>query len=97
MESYEDFHFVKYEMTFLTIILIGVFISIVFLKKYLKFLNRFSVMLISFICIIISAFNLVMLGYVADEFNFVDTVNSYLFLAIIGFGILNSALAYKNQ
>lgn len=97
MDTYEAFHFVKYEMAFLTIILIVILISIVFLKKYTKFLNRFSVMLISFICIIISSLNLIMLGYVADELNYVDTVNSYLFIAIIGFSVLNSAFAYKNQ
>ncbi|MBW8349397.1 hypothetical protein K0H71_08070 [Bacillus sp. IITD106] len=94
MNLIEAFNFVKYEFVFLTVISIGIFICVIFFKK---FFNTFSVYVISFICTIISMLNLILLGYAADELNTVDITNTYLFIAVIVFSIINSIFAYRNR
>ncbi|MFC0270490.1 hypothetical protein ACFFIX_03330 [Metabacillus herbersteinensis] len=97
MLSYEAFNYITYVFNFFTIILVTLFIVIVFLKKYVKLITWFTVVSISFICIVVSALNLIFLGYAADEMNLQSTECFYMFIAIIGLSAINSIISYRNR
>ncbi|ALC83147.1 MULTISPECIES: hypothetical protein [Bacillus] len=95
MLSHEAFNYVRYEFVFFIIILIALFINIVFLKKKLDLINWFTVISISFICIVVSVLNLIMLGYASDELNLRMAECTYMFIAVVILAVINSAISYK--
>lgn len=95
--SHEAFNYLGYVFIFFIIILAGLFIAVTFLKKNSKYINWFSVVSISLICIVVSALNMVLLGYAADEINLQAVNYSYMFIAIIILAALDSIIAFKNK
>lgn len=97
MIFYEAFDYVKYEFFFLLIVSLGLFINVTFIKK--SVLNNWvAVISISFICVVISALNLYMLGVSADELNIgVEYINSIMFITILFLAIINSIISYFSK
>ena len=95
MLSYEAFNFIKYIYIFFIIILVAMFILTSTLRKYAKFINWFTVVSISVICLVVSVLLLIFIGFAADEMNFHDVQLNNIFIAIIIFSIMNLIISYK--
>lgn len=97
MLSLEAFNYIRDVFIFFIIILAILFIAVTFFKKRLLFINSFTVISISLICIVVSILNLIMLGYAADELNLSFRKYSTMFIVIVILSVLNSIIIFKNK
>ncbi|MED3927975.1 hypothetical protein ABEU98_30660 [Priestia megaterium] len=96
MLSFEAFNYIKYVFIFFIIILVGLFFIINF-SKYNSLTNLFSVCFISMICIVVSIFNMIFLGYAADELNYTRSYPSDMFIIIVILSIINFIFSYRKK
>ena len=99
MLSLEAFVYLENVFTFFAVILLGLFIMLVFLKKYAKLINWFTVISISIISIAVSSSILIFLGYAADEVNYQSSGfgSVYMYIVIIVLPVINSYIAFENK
>lgn len=95
--SFEAFDYIKYTYIFFIIILLALFIKTIFIKNFFNYINAFSVVSVSIICLIVSSFNLIFLGYASDELNFNIIQYTYMFIMIAVLSVINSILSYRNN
>jgi|tagenome__1003787_1003787.scaffolds.fasta_scaffold20352845_1 hypothetical protein len=93
--SLEAFELIHLILMFLIIILVALLIKSIFLRKHLLFINWFSVLSISIICVFVSSLLLYFIGYAADEVPyFTDTeYYFYQYIAIVSLSLVNSVIA----
>src|SRR4051794_30649596 len=96
MLSLEAFNYIKYVFIFFVFIMVVLFIMISFVKKS-KLINWFTVASISFICIVVSVLNLILLGYAADELNLRVIEYTSMFIAILVLSVINLFISYRTK
>ena len=64
---------------------------------YFALHNWVTVVIISFICVVVSMLDLIVLGYAADEINLVMSENSYMFIAIVLLSVVNIVISYRKR
>ncbi|WP_429842322.1 hypothetical protein [Brevibacillus sp. FIR094] len=73
-------------------------VALLLQKKRGNLVNGFTLSMISAISVIVSGTNLMIMGYIADEFNLSgDARSTYMFFIILGLNILNSLLFLKKE
>ncbi|MGF9905949.1 hypothetical protein [Brevibacillus porteri] len=84
-------------ITFIISLLV-ISVALLLQKKRGNLVNGFTLSMISAISIIVSGTNLMIMGYIADEFNLSgDTMSTYMFFIILGLNILNFLLYLKKE
>lgn len=82
----------------LLLFLIILFAIIMLSKAKGKFINGFSVCIVSVICILIASQMLFYDAIIVDELNLAgDEIATYSFIAILALGLLNPLLYYRKQ
>ncbi|MGM0751842.1 MAG: hypothetical protein ACQET6_07890 [Bacillota bacterium] len=87
-------------LVFSTFIISSLVISIVLLvqRNRNSMVNGFTITLVSFISIIVSGINFIIIGYIADELNMAgDIVSFNMFLVVLGLSILNLLIYFKKK
>lgn len=87
-------------LVFSTFIISSLVISIVLLvqRNRNSMVNGFTITLVSFISIIVSGINFIIIGYIADELNMAgDIVSFNMFLVVLGLSILNLFIYFKKK
>lgn len=92
--SEEALQYIDYSLIFLVVVAFGFFIMLVFLKNADTVLNLFTIACISFISITVAAFNLIFLGYAADELNYTTGYSVPLFGVLVILSIMNVFIVY---
>ncbi|MGK5506604.1 hypothetical protein [Brevibacillus formosus] len=73
-------------------------VALLLQKKRGNLVNGFTLSMISAISIIVSGTNLIIMGYIADEFNLSgDAMSTYMFFIILGLNILNFLIYIKKE
>jgi hypothetical protein len=84
-------------ITFIISLLV-ISVALLLQKKRGNLVNGFTLSMISAISVIVSGTNLMIMGYIADEFNLSgDTMSTYMFFIILGLNILNFLLYLKKE
>lgn len=84
-------------ITFIISLLV-IFVALLLQKKRGNLVNGFTLSMISAISVIVSGTNLMIMGYIADEFNLSgDAMSTYMFFIILGLNILNFLLYLKKE
>ncbi|WP_374055755.1 hypothetical protein [Rossellomorea sp. FM04394] len=87
-------------LVFSTFMISSLVISIVLLvqRNRKSMVNGFTITLVSFISIIVSGINFIIIGYIADELNMAgDIVSFNMFLVVLGLSILNLLIYFKKK
>ncbi|AWX57937.1 hypothetical protein AB432_024155 [Brevibacillus brevis] len=93
MEINELLRFVL--ITFIISLLV-ISVALLLQKKRGNLVNGFTLSMISAISVIVSGTNLMVMGYIADEFNLSgDAMSTYMFFIILGLNILNFLIYLK--
>lgn len=93
MEINELLRFVL--ITFIMCLLV-ISVALLLQKKRGILVNGFTLSMISAISVIVSGTNLMVMGYIADEFNLSgDAMSTYMFFIILGLNILNFLIYLK--
>ncbi|MEW9500930.1 hypothetical protein [Jeotgalibacillus marinus] len=95
--SHEAFDFINYTFIFFLVISIVLFLIVTFFSKHFKLINWVTVVVISFIFVVVSMLDLIVLGYAADEINLEMYENSYLFIAIVLLSVVNIVISYRKR
>ncbi|KMZ44591.1 MULTISPECIES: hypothetical protein [Bacillales] len=78
--------------------LVVISVALLLQKKRGNLVNGFTLSMISAISVTVSGTNLMMMGYIADEFNLSgDAMSTYMFFIIVGLNILNFLLYLKKE
>ncbi|TKI59185.1 hypothetical protein E8L90_29385 [Brevibacillus antibioticus] len=84
-------------ITFIISLLV-ISVALLLQKKRGNLVNGFTLSIISVISVIVSGTNLMIMGYIADEFNLSgDAMSTYMFFIIVGVNILNFLLYLKKE
>ncbi|MGG4454863.1 hypothetical protein [Brevibacillus porteri] len=84
-------------ITFIISLLI-ISVALLLQKKRGNLVNGFTLSMISAISVIVSGTNLMIMGYIADEFNLSgDAMSTYMVFIILGLNILNFLLYLKKE
>ncbi|GEC89644.1 MULTISPECIES: hypothetical protein [Brevibacillus] len=84
-------------ITFIISLLV-ISVALLLQKKRCNLVNGFTLSMISAISVIVSGTNLMIMGYIADEFNLSgDAMSTYMFLIILGLNILNFLIYLKKE
>lgn len=84
-------------ITFIISLLV-ISVALLLQKKRNNLVNGFTLSMISAISVIVSGTNLMIMGYIADEFNLSgDAMSTYMFFIILGLNILNFLLYLKKE
>ncbi|EJL20285.1 hypothetical protein [Brevibacillus sp. BC25] len=84
-------------ITFIISLLV-ISVALLLQKKRGNLVNGFTLSMISAISVIVSGTNLMIMGYIADEFNLSgDAMSTYMFFIILGLNILNFLLYLKKE
>ncbi|NRR21286.1 hypothetical protein [Brevibacillus sp. MS2.2] len=82
-------------ITFIMSLLV-ISVALLLQKKRGNLVNGFTLSMISAISVIVSGTNLMVMGYIADEFNLSgDAMSTYMFFIILGLNILNFLIYLK--
>lgn len=93
--SLEAFEYIKYIYNFFIVILFALFLRTIFIKNRFNYINRFSIISTSIICVVVSFFSQIFLGYAADEINLNVISYSYMVIIIVILAILNIIFSYR--
>jgi hypothetical protein len=95
--DYEAFSYIRYESIFLLLVLIGLFVNAVFLKRK-TLINWFATVSISLICVVVATLSFIIVAILNDELNLSgDLKDTFLFIGIIVLAIVNSIISYKGK
>ncbi|OZU89078.1 hypothetical protein CIL03_08665 [Virgibacillus indicus] len=93
MEYEVVFTYIRYEILFVLVVLIGLTLNIVFLKE--RFINWLATIVISIICVVCSGFSVLTMAVLIDELDLSgESKDMYIFIAIIVLAITNSIISY---
>ncbi|NQF14923.1 hypothetical protein HPY31_13485 [Brevibacillus sp. HB1.3] len=78
--------------------LVVISVALLLQKKRGNLVNGFTLSMISAISVTVSGTNLIIMGYIADEFNLSgDVMSTYMFFIIVGLNILNFLFYLKKE
>lgn len=96
MAGMEINELVRFVLITFIISLLVISVALFLQKKRGILVNGFTLSMISAISVIVSGTNLIVMGYIADEFNLSgDAMSTYMFFIILGLNILNFLIYLK--